>query len=79
MNTIGPDASRHELIYCLDEYDEALSMMKILQEGLETISVVTDEDPRSIAIETLKSMEDVCSKSELATTLLIPETLNQMD
>ncbi len=76
MAIIGLETNK---IYNHARLNEMLYVMKILHEGLETISVVTDEDPRSIAIETLKSMEDVCSKSELATTLLIPETLNQMD
>ena len=58
MNTIGPDASRHELIYCLDEYDEALSMMKILQEGLEHIAGDTMSEGKMVetAIETLQSV-----------------------
>jgi len=76
MAIIGLETNK---IYNHARLNEMMYVMKILHEGLETISVVTDEDPRSIAIETLKSMEDVCSKSELATTLLIPETLNQMD
>ena len=76
MAIIGLETNK---IYNHARLNEMMHVMKILHEGLETISVVTDEDPRSIAIETLKSMEDVCSKSELATTLLIPETLNQMD
>tara|TARA_Y100000310_G_C20235359_1_gene602164 strand:- start:68 stop:298 length:231 start_codon:yes stop_codon:yes gene_type:complete len=76
MAIIGLETNK---IYNHARLNEMMHVMKILHEGLETISVVTDEDPRSIAIETLESMEDVCSKSELATTLLIPETLNQMD
>tara|TARA_Y100001960_G_scaffold313233_1_gene375934 strand:- start:356 stop:586 length:231 start_codon:yes stop_codon:yes gene_type:complete len=76
MAIIGLETNK---IYNHARLNEMMYVMKILHEGLETISVVTDEDPRSIAIETLKSMEDVCSKSELATTLLIPETLNEMD
>ena len=76
MAIIGLETNK---IYNHARLNEMMYVMKILHEGLETISVITDEDPRSIAIETLKSMEDVCSKSELATTLLIPETLNEMD
>ena len=76
MAIIGLETNK---IYNHARLNEMMHVMKILHEGLETISVITDGDQRSIAIETLKSMEDVCSKSELATTLLIPETLNQMD
>ena len=81
MNTIGPDASRHELIYCLDEYDEALSMMKILQEGLEDIANDTMSEGKMVetAIETLQSMEDKCKQSNWRTTNLIPEKLWEMD
>ena len=81
MNTIGPDASRHELIYCLDEYDEALSMMKILQEGLEDIANDTMSEGKMVetAIETLQSMEDKCKESNWRTTNLIPEKLWEMD
>ena len=81
MNTIGPDASRHELIYCLDEYDEALSMMKILQEGLEDIANDTMSEGKRVetAIETLQSMEDKCKQSNWRTTNLIPEKLWEMD
>ena len=81
MNTIGPDASRHELIYCLDEYDEALSMMKILQEGLEHIAGDAMSEGKMVetAIETLQSMEDKCKESNWRTTNLIPEKLWEMD
>ena len=81
MNTIGPDASRHELIYCLDEYDEVLSMMKILQEGLEDIANDTMSEGKMVetAIETLQSMEDKCKQSNWRTTNLIPEKLWEMD
>ena len=81
MNTIGPDASRHELVYCLDEYDEVLSMMKILQEGLEDIANDTMSEGKMVetAIETLQSMEDKCKESNWRTTNLIPEKLWEMD
>ncbi len=81
MNTIGPDASRHELVYCLDEYDEVLSMMKILQEGLEDIANDTMSEGKMVetAIETLQSMEDKCKQSNWRTTNLIPEKLWEMD
>ena len=81
MNTIGPDASRHELVYCLDEYDEVLSMMKILQEGLEDIANDTMSEGKMVetAIETLQSMEDKCKQSNWRTTHLIPEKLWEMD
>ena len=77
MNTIGPGASRHELVYCLDEYDEVLSMMKILQEGLEDIANDTMSEGKMVetAIETLQSMEDKCKESNWRTTNLIPEKL----
>ena len=77
MNTIGPDASRHELVYCLDEYDEVLSMMKILQEGLEDIANDTMSEGKMVetAIETLQSMEDKCKQSNWRPTNLIPEKL----
>ena len=75
------DASRHELIYCLDEYDEVLSMMKILQEGLEDIANDTMSEGKMVetAIETLQSMEDKCKQSNWRTTNLIPEKLWEMD
>ena len=81
MNTIGPDASRHELVYCLDEYDEVLSMMKILQEGLEDIANDTMSEGKMVetAIETLQSMEDKCKQSNWRTTNIIPEKLCEMD
>ena len=81
MNTIGPDASRHELVYCLDEYDEALSIMKILQEGLEHIAVDTMSEGKMVetAIETLQSMEDKCKQSNWRATNIIPEKLWEMD
>ena len=81
MNTIGPDASRHELVYCLDEYDEVLSMMKILQEGLEDIANDTMSEGKMVetAIETLQSMEDKCKESNWRTTNLIPEKLWEMN
>ena len=81
MNTIGPDASRHELVYCLDEYDEVLSMMKILQEGLEDIANDTMSEGKMVetAIETLQSIEDKCKQSNWRTTNLIPEKLWEMD
>lgn len=75
------DASRYELVYCLDEYDEVLSMMKILQEGLEDIANDTMSEGKMVetAIETLQSMEDKCKQSNWRTTKLIPEKLWEMD
>ena len=72
------DASRHELVYCLDEYDEALRIMKILQEGLEDIASDC-AFKADTAIETLKSMEDQCKQSNWRTTNLIPEKLREID
>lgn len=84
MNTVKKlleDASRHELVYCLDEYDEVLSMMKILQEGLEHIAGDTMSEGKMVetAIETLQSMEDKCKESNWRTTNLIPEKLWEMN
>ena len=75
------DASRYELVYCLDEYDEVLSMMKILQEGLEDIANDTMSEGKMVetAIETLQSMEDQCKQSNWRATNIIPEKLREMD
>ena len=81
MNTVSKlleDASRHELVYCLDEYDEVLSMMKILHEGLEEIAS-DDSSEGEVALEILQSMEDQCKQSNWRATNIIPEKLREMD
>ena len=72
------DASRYELVYCLDEYDEVLRIMKILHEGLEEIAS-DDSSEGELALEILQSMEDKCKQSNWRTTNLIPEKLWEMD
>ena len=81
MNTVSKlleDASRHELVYCLDEYDEALRIMKILHEGLEEIAS-DDSSEGEVALEILQSMEDKCKQSNWRATNIIPEKLREMD
>ena len=81
MNTVSKlleDASRHELVYCLDEYDEVLRIMKILHEGLEEIAS-DDSSEGELALEILQSMEDQCKQSNWRATNIIPEKLREMD
>ena len=72
------DASRYELVYCLDEYDEVLRIMKILHEGLEEIAS-DDSSEGELALEILQSMEDQCKQSNWRATNIIPEKLREMD
>ena len=81
MNTVKKlleDASRYELVYCLDEYDEVLRIMKILHEGLEEIAS-DDSSEGEVALEILQSMEDQCKQSNWRATNIIPEKLREMD
>ena len=71
------DASRYELVYCLDEYDEVLRIMKILHEGLEEIAS-DDSSEGELALEILQSMEDQCKQSNWRATNIIPEKLREI-
>ena len=72
------DPTRHELTFCLEEYDDTLRIMKILHEGLEEIAS-DDSSEGEAAFEILQSMEDQCKQSNWRTTNLIPEKLREMD
>ena len=62
-------------LYGKQHYDELVSIIRILKEGLEEIAS-DDSSEGELAVEILQTMEDTCKQSNLIDILLIPTRLN---